>query len=113
MAERRMFSKTVTQSARFTKMPVEARLLYYDLGMAADDDGFVEAFMVLRMTGIDEKYLKILNQNNFVDTLNDDLVTYIVDWKRNNYIQKDRYKPSIYAYLISGMEEDEEPDFLD
>lgn len=111
MAERRMFSKTVTQSARFTKMPVEARLLYYELGMAADDDGFVEAFIVLRMTGINERSLGVLNQSGFVRTLNDDLVTYIVDWNRNNYIQKDRYKPSIYAYLIDG-EEDDEADFL-
>lgn len=110
MAERRMFSKTVTQSARFTKMPVEARLLYYELGMAADDDGFVEAFMVLRMTGIDEKYLKVLNEYNYVDTLNEDLVSHIVDWKRNNYIPKDRYKASVYSYLLSDLEPDEEAD---
>lgn len=109
MAERRMFAKSITQSAKFTKMPVEARLLYYDLGMAADDDGIAEAFMVLRMTGIDEKYLEILEHNGYIQTLNDDLVTYIVDWKRNNYIQKDRYKPSVYSYLIAGLEyEDEE-----
>ena len=55
MAERRMFAKSVTQSARFLTLPAAARLLYYDLGMAADDDGVVEAFMVLRMTGAGEK----------------------------------------------------------
>ena len=42
MAERRMFSKTITNSARFLMMPPSARLLYYDLGMAADDDGVVD-----------------------------------------------------------------------
>ena len=51
MAERRMFSKSVINSARFLRMPQTSRLLYYDLGMAADDDGIVEAYTVLRMTG--------------------------------------------------------------
>ena len=39
MAERRMFSKSVIGSARFLRMPASSRLLYYDLGMQADDDG--------------------------------------------------------------------------
>ena len=46
MAERRMFAKSVINSARFLTMPPSSRLLYYDLGMAADDDGVVEAFMI-------------------------------------------------------------------
>ena len=45
MAERRMFAKAVINSARFLRMPATARLLYYDLGMAADDDGVVESEM--------------------------------------------------------------------
>ncbi len=35
-----------------------------------------------------------------VCVLNEDLVTYISDWSRNNYIQKDRYHPSIYTELL-------------
>ena len=31
-----------------------ARLLYYDLGMYADDEGIAEAFTVMRMTGASE-----------------------------------------------------------
>lgn len=50
MAERRMFAKSVINSARFLTMPPSSRLLYYDLGMAADDDGVVEAFTVMRTT---------------------------------------------------------------
>lgn len=46
MAERRMFAKSVINSARFLTMPPSSRLLYYDLGMAADDDGVVEAFII-------------------------------------------------------------------
>lgn len=40
-----MFAKSVINSARFLTMPPSSRLLYYDLGMAADDDGVVEAFI--------------------------------------------------------------------
>ena len=101
MAERRMFSKSVIGSARFLRMPAAARLLYYDLGMQADDDGVVEAFAVLRTTGAAEEDLNTLASKGFVQIMNDDLVTYITDWSRNNYIQKDRYRQSIYQELLA------------
>ena len=69
MAERRMFARAVTGGARFLRMPVTSRLLYYDLGMAADDDGCVEAFAVMRMTGATEDDLKVLvSKGSAVDT---------------------------------------------
>lgn len=103
MAERRMFSKAIIGSARFLRMPPSSRLLYYDLGMAADDDGVVEAFTVMRTTGAVEDDLRVLVSKGFVTILNDDLVTYINDWQKNNLIKKDRYHPSIYASLLVQM----------
>lgn len=103
MAERRMFSKTVINSARFLRMPPTSRLLYYDLGMSADDDGIVEAFTVMRTTGATEDDLRVLVSKGFVTVLNDDLVTYICDWSKNNFIRKDRYSPSIYSGLLVGL----------
>lgn len=100
MAQRRMFSKTIVNSARFLMMPSTVRLLYYDLGMAADDDGVVEAFAVMRMSNASEDDLRVLAAKGFVKILNEDLVSWITDWKSNNYIQKDRYTPSIYAKLL-------------
>ena len=100
MAERRMFAKSVIGSARFLRMPPSSRLLYYDLGMAADDDGVVEAFSVMRTTGAVEDDLKVLVSKGFVTVLNEDLVAYIVDWSNNNQIRKDRYQPSIYQNLL-------------
>lgn len=58
-------------------MPPTSRLLYYDLGMQADDDGVVEAFAVMRTTGANEDDLKVLATKGFVRVLNEDLVTYI------------------------------------
>ena len=100
MAERRMFAKAVVNSARFLRMPQTSRLLYYDLGMAADDDGIVEAFTVIRTTGAAEDDLRVLAAKGFVTVLNDDLVSYIADWNTNNQLRKDRYHPSIYAELL-------------
>lgn len=106
MAERRMFAKSIINSARFLQMPSTSRLLYYDLGMAADDDGVVEAFSVMRLTVATEDDLKVLSANGFVKVLNEDLVTYITDWSRNNYIQKDRYHPSVYQKLLVEIQAD-------
>ena len=100
MAERRMFAKSVVTSARFLRMPASSRLLYYDLGMSADDDGVVEAFSVMRLTGAVEDDLRVLVSKDFVRVLNDDLVALITDWRRNNSIKSDRYHPSVYADLL-------------
>lgn len=108
MAERRMFAKVIIGSARFLRMPATSRLLYYDLGMEADDDGCVEAFAVMRKTGANDDDLRVLVSKGFVRVLNEDFVSLILDWKTNNYIQKDRYHPSIYAKLIDNPPMDTE-----
>ena len=101
MAERRMFAKAITTQLRFLKLSENARLLYYDLGMAADDDGVVESFMVIRMTGASTKSLYELEENGFIDLIDEEnLVAYIVDWHTNNQIRKDRYHESYYAQLL-------------
>lgn len=100
MAQRRMFNKSITNSSKFLKMPISSRLLYYDLGMNADDDGFVEHFMVLRMTGATTQDLGVLELNGLIKIF-DDNVLWIKDWKENNYIQKDRYQPSKYLQMYN------------
>lgn len=106
MAEKRMFAKKIIESGRFLRMPPTSRLLYYDLGMAADDDGIAEAYSVIKTDGCTEDDLRVLVAKGFVRILNEDLVTLITDWKTNNTIQKDRYHPSIYAELVSNLETD-------
>jgi uncharacterized phage protein (TIGR02220 family) len=95
-----MFNKSITNSSKFLKMPMSSRLLYYDLGMNADDDGFVEHFMVLRMTGASEQDLGVLELNGLIKVF-DENVLWIKDWKENNYIQKDRYTPSKYLQVYN------------
>lgn len=112
MAERRMFSKAVVSSARFLRMPQTSRLLYYDLGMAADDDGVVEAFTVLRTTGAAEDDLRVLAAKGFITVLNEDLVSYITDWRINNQLRKDRYHQSVYAELLVKLTDGNQPEPL-
>ena len=42
MAQRRMFSKKVTDTDTFLDMPLSTQALYFHLNMHADDDGFID-----------------------------------------------------------------------
>lgn len=98
MANRRMFSKSITNSSIFIMMPPTSRLLYYDLGMNADDDGFCEHFVVMKMTDATPDDLRILKARGLVEVF-DERVLIVLNWKENNYIQKDRYTPSKYLKI--------------
>ena len=81
-------------------MPVSTQCLYFHLGLHADDDGVVEAYTIMNVVGATEDDLKILVAKNFVNVLNEDLVTYITDWRENNKIRADRKVDSIYKDLL-------------
>ena len=96
MAEKRMFAKTIIDSDNFIDMPISARLLYYDLGMRADDDGFVNApKKITRMIGASQDDLKILIQKGFIIPFDSGIIV-ITHWKINNYIPKDRYHETTF-----------------
>lgn len=98
MAQRRMFSKSITNASQFLMMPQSSQNLYFHLGMNADDDGFCEHFTIMRMTDSKPDDLKILQAKNFISVF-DDKVLVIVDWKENNYLRADRYTPSKYLAI--------------
>ena len=96
MAEKRMFAKTIIDSDNFIDMPISARLLYYDLGMRADDDGFVNApKKITRMIGASQDDLKILIQKGFIIPFDSGIIV-ITHWRINNYIPKDRYHETTF-----------------
>lgn len=96
MAERRMFAKTIIDSDAFLDMPVTSRLLYYDLGMRADDDGFVNApKKIMRMVGASDDDIKILCARKFLIPF-DSGVVVIKHWRINNYLRSDRYQETKY-----------------
>lgn len=100
MASKRMLSKNITEKATFLKMPLSTQALYFHLNINADDDGVVEAFKVMRMLGSNEDDFRVLATRNFIKILNEDLVTYILDWNEHNLIRPDRKINSIYKDLL-------------
>lgn len=95
-----MISKTVTQTHRFLRLPLEAQALYFHLIQNCDDDGVVEAFPIIRMIGASEDNLGLLVIKQFVKPLNDEMVYFVVDFHEQNTVRKDRYTPSIYKDLL-------------
>lgn len=96
MAERRMFSKSIIDSDAFLDMSISARLLYYDLGMRADDDGFVNApKKIMRIVGASEDDLRILAARGFLIPFESGVVA-LRHWRVHNCIKRDRYRPTRY-----------------
>ena len=100
MASRRMFSKNITNSAKFIKMPSETQALYFHLCMHADDDWVVEAFTVMRMIWSSEDNIRLLHAKWFIHILNEELVSYVLDWNEHNLLRADRKIDSLYQWLL-------------
>ena len=97
MAERRMFAKTIIDSDAFIDMPLSTQALYFHLSMRADDEGFINnPKKIQRMIGASDDDLKVLVMKRFIIPFESGIVV-IKHWKIHNYIQKDRFKPTVYA----------------
>ena len=97
MAEKRMFSSNVIDSDAFLDMSPTARLLYYDMGMRADDDGFIDSpKKIMRIIGASDSDLKELIDNGFVLRF-DSGVIVIRHWYVNNRVRRDTYHETIYT----------------
>ena len=107
MAERRMFAKTIIDSDAFLDMPMSTQCLYFHLAMRADDDGFLNnPRKIQRMIGAGDDDLKVLISKRFLLPFESGVVV-IKHWKIHNYIQKDRYKPTVYQEEKALLEEKE------
>lgn len=97
MAERRMFAKTIVLSDAFLDLPLSSRVLYFTLGMFADDDGFVNSPKgIMRQAGCSEDDMKVLLAKKFLLAF-DSGVIVIKHWRINNYLRSDRYVPTKYG----------------
>lgn len=104
MANRRMFSVDVVCTDKFLEMPASSQALYLQLGMKADDDGFVSApKQITRMTNASEDDFRILVSKGYIIPF-DSGVIVIKDWRVNNYLRKDRYTETRHLTEKSVLE---------
>lgn len=88
---KRSFALRVVDSDSFLSLPRSARLLYYDLGMRADDRGFIlSPRRLLRSIDAPEKDLKILLKAGYVYQFSSGVVV-ILDWPVHNSVRRDRF----------------------
>lgn len=91
-----MFAKTIIDSDAFLDMSTSAQALYFHLAMRADDDGFVNnPKKIQKFVGASDDDVKILLAKRFIISFESGVIV-IKHWKIHNYIQKDRYKPTLY-----------------
>jgi hypothetical protein len=95
MAQKRMFSHEIVSSDAFLDMPVSTQLLYFHLGMAADDDGFVNPKRIMRTVGVSDDDLKVLIAKRFLLPFESGVVV-IKHWLIHNLVRADLYKETSY-----------------
>ena len=82
------------------KLDDSERLLYIDLLGKADDDGIVDALMVLKVVEAKIVTFRSLCNKHFIVPLNDDFVSYIPAWLEHSALRSDRKKDSRYLPLL-------------
>lgn len=97
MAERRMISKKITDTDAFLEMPLSSQALYFHLIQVADDEGFVaNPNTVVRKIGANRNDYDLLIAKRFVIVF-DTGICVIKHWRIHNYIQSDRFTPTVYV----------------
>lgn len=98
MANKRMFTKKITDSDAFLNMPLSTQALYFHLSMHADDDGFVGSpSRIAMMIGANKDDLNILKARRFVLEFAPDGIIVIKHWRMHNTISRSRYYPTQYT----------------
>ena len=97
MADKRMFSSKIIDSDAFIDMSPMARLLYFNLSIHADDDGFTNSVRrEMKIVGASDSDLDELISKRFVIRFDSGVVA-IKHWRINNTIRSDRYKATTYT----------------
>lgn len=103
MAERRMFTKKVTDDDNFMNLSASAQALYLHLSMSADDDGFsnqVNVSMFKAHASIQD--LQALLEKRYIYQF-DNGVIVIKHWRMANALRKDRYTPTAFQEELKRL----------
>ena len=106
MAQRRMFSRKITETDRFLEMPLSSQALYFHLNMGADDEGFIDkAKTIQRTIGASDDDMKLLIAKGFLIPF-DSGVVVIRHWRIHNYIRSDRFQSTLHQDEKTQLEYD-------
>lgn len=107
MAERRMFTKKVTDDDHFLALSASAQALYLHLSMSADDDGFcnqVSASMFKAHASVQD--LQALAENRYIYQFESGVIV-IKHWFMANAIRKDRYHATAFQRELAQLQKRE------
>ncbi len=103
MAERRMYTKKITDDDNFISMPSSAQALYFHLNQGADDDGFTNQIaMAMFKAHASEDDLRVLLAKNYVIRFESGVIV-IKHWRMHNTLRKDRYTPTNYQEELEQL----------
>lgn len=103
MAERRMFAKSVVLSGPFIRLPAKTQLLYFHLGMQADDEGFVSApELAMSASKTSRKELNQLIKEEFLYRFPSG-AHVIRHWFTHNNIRRDRFNPTVFQAELEQL----------
>lgn len=104
MAERRMFTKKVTDDENFINLSSSAQALYLHLSMSADDDGFTSQISVSMFKAhASVQDMEALLEKRYIYQF-DNGVIVIKHWRMANALRKDRYSPTAFQEELAKLD---------
>jgi len=103
MADRRMFTKKVTDDDNFMSLSSSAQALYLHLSMSADDDGFCnQVNLAMFKAHASVQDLEALLDKSYIIQF-DNGVIVIKHWRMANAIRKDRHTPTAFQEQLNQL----------
>jgi uncharacterized phage protein (TIGR02220 family) len=106
MARKRMFDSEIINRDDFLELSLEAKAIYFLLGIFADDEGFISPKKILKLYGGNDSMLDELIESKFIIQFKSGVVL-ITDWNINNYLNQKRIRETIYTSEKQQIKYDE------
>ena len=105
MAQKRMFSREITDSDSFLDLSLGAQCLYFHVCLAADDEGFISAGKrIARAIGASDNDLNELVQSGFLLFFPESGIYVAVHFWVNNTLKSDRFHPTVHQVERKQLE---------
>ena len=105
MAQKRMFSRQITESDAFLDLPLSTQCLYFHLSLSADDEGFISSGKrIVRAIGAEDDDLSRLVESGFLFYFPEANVYVDKAFCLNNALRSDRFHPTTYQQQRKRLE---------